>query len=75
MIDTTDYKAAMLEKATILSILIEDGADNDIIGMTVKMLAIDYLQFCKQVGLNPVDPMKPGTGSPLADIETQGGVN
>jgi hypothetical protein len=29
--------------------------------MTVKMLAVDYLQFCKQVGLDPVKPMDPKT--------------
>lgn len=52
-----DHKEAMHMKALILADLIESGADNEIIGLTVKMLAIDYLQFCKEVGLDSVNPM------------------
>jgi hypothetical protein len=59
MQETTDHKREMYEKACILVNLIEADADDDVIGMTVKMLAIDYLQFCQQVGLNPVNPMSP----------------
>lgn len=61
MTNTIDYKTAIYDKAIILCELIEGGAENDIIAMTVKMLAIDYLQFCKQVGINPVKPMDPKT--------------
>ncbi len=57
MADNTDYKREIFEKAVVLANLIEDNADNEIIGLTVKLLAIDYLQFCKQVGMNPVNPM------------------
>jgi hypothetical protein len=57
MQEATDHKREMYEKACILVNLIEADADDDVIGMTVKLLAIDYLQFCQQVGLNPVNPM------------------
>lgn len=73
--DTTDYKEAMYQKAVVLADLIEHEADNDIIGMTVKLLAIDYLQFCKQVGLNPVNPMNIPGQDGLAGMAPDGGVN
>lgn len=59
-VQITGHKLAMFEKAILLAELIESDAPNDLIGLTMKMMAFDYLQFCKEVGLDPVHPMDPG---------------
>jgi hypothetical protein len=57
MTDIPENRLPMMEKAIVLAELIEASADDDIVGMTMKLLAMDYLVFCKQVGLDPVKPM------------------